>query len=236
MFQEVNLCPNLTVAENIFAGRYPRQPWWRGGGIDWTAVDREARRLLGAMQLDIDVTRLLSAYPVAVQQMVAIARATAVAARVLILDEPTSSLDADEVKQLFALLKRLRGQGMAILFITHFLDQVYAIADRITVLRNGRFVGEYRAGELNRPALIVAMVGREIASASDRIITREPAANAPGQPVLREARAISRKGQVHPTDIEFRQGEIVESRASWARDARSLRACFSPWIRWTAAR
>jgi galactofuranose transport system ATP-binding protein len=208
VFQEVNLCPNLTVAENIFAGRYPRQPWWRGGGIDWTAVDREARRLLGAMQLDIDVTRLLSAYPVAVQQMVAIARATAVAARVLILDEPTSSLDADEVKQLFALLDRLRGQGMAVLFITHFLDQVYAIADRITVLRNGRFAGEYRAGELSRQALIVAMVGREIASASDRMITREPETNAPGLPVL-QARAISRKGQVQPMDIEFRQGEIV---------------------------
>ena len=98
VYQEVNLCLNLTVAENIFAGRYPRRPWWRGGGIDWAAVNAEAKRVLGALHLEIDVTRLLSAYPVAIQQMVAIARATSVSARVLILDEPTSSLDADEVK------------------------------------------------------------------------------------------------------------------------------------------
>ena len=162
VYQEVNLCPNLTVAENIFAGRYPRLPWWRGGGIDWAAVNREARRVLVALNLDIEVTRLLASYPVAIQQMVAIARATSVSARVLVLDEPTSSLDADEVKQLFAVLGRLRQQGMAILFVTHFLEQVYAIADRITVLRNGGFVGEYLARDLSRGALITAMVGREL--------------------------------------------------------------------------
>ena len=163
VYQEVNLCPNLTVAENIFAGRYPRLPWWRGGGIDWKAVNSRARGVLGALQLDIEVTRLLSSYPVAIQQMVAIARATNVSARVLILDEPTSSLDADEVRQLFAVLDRLRQQGMAILFVTHFLEQVYAVSDRITVLRNGAFVGEWRTSELSRSALITAMVGREIA-------------------------------------------------------------------------
>src|SRR5262245_24798699 len=153
VYQEVNLCPNLTVAENIFAGRYPRHPLWRGGGIDWASVNREAGRVLSSLHLDLEVTRLLSSYPVAIQQMVALARATSVSARVLILDEPTSSLDADEVKQLFGVLDRLRGQGMAILFVTHFLDQVYAISDRITVLRNGGFVGEYRASELSRGAL-----------------------------------------------------------------------------------
>jgi galactofuranose transport system ATP-binding protein len=208
VYQEVNLCPNLTVAENIFAGRYPRQPWWRGGGIDWAAVDREARRVLGALQLEIDVTQLLSAYPVAIQQMVAIARATAVSARVLILDEPTSSLDADEVRQLFALLERLRRQGMAILFITHFLDQVYALSDRITVLRNGRFAGEYRTGELSREALIVAMVGREIAAAGDQIAAGKRAPDAAGAPLL-QATAITRRGKVHPLDLEFKEGEIV---------------------------
>src|SRR6185295_16259144 len=151
--------PNLTVAENIFAGRYPRLPWWRGGGIDWAMVNREAQRVLGALQLEIEVTRLLSSYPVAIQQMVAIARATNVSARVLILDEPTSSLDADEVAQLFAVLDRLRRQGMAILFVTHFLEQVYAISDRITVLRNGAYVGEFLARDLSRAALITEMVG-----------------------------------------------------------------------------
>jgi simple sugar transport system ATP-binding protein len=206
VFQEVNLCTNLTVAENIFAGRYPRHPWRRGRGIDWAAVNREARRVLSALQLDIEVTRLLSAYPVAIQQMVAIARATNISARVLILDEPTSSLDADEVQQLFALLDRLRGQGMAILFVTHFLDQVYAICDRITVLRNGCFVGEHRTSELSREALITAMVGREGAS-GDVGLTAAPTQEV-STPVL-QARGLARKGRVQPTDIELRRGEIV---------------------------
>jgi monosaccharide-transporting ATPase len=208
VFQEVNLCTNLTVAENIFAGRYPRHPLWRGGGIDWAAVNREARRVLGALQLDIEVTRLLSTYSVAIQQMVAIARATSIAARVLILDEPTSSLDADEVQQLFAMLNRLRSQGMAILFVTHFLDQVYAVSDRITVLRNGGFVGEYRVSELSREALIAAMVGREGVLTGSVAAAARNVPEAEGVPVL-EARGLSRKGCVQPTDIEFRRGEIV---------------------------
>jgi monosaccharide-transporting ATPase len=222
VYQEINLCPNLTVAENIFAGRYPRAAWWRGGGIDWTAVNRDARRVLAELQLDLEVTRLLSSYPVAIQQMVAIARATNVSARVLILDEPTSSLDADEVRQLFAVLDRLRGQGMAILFVTHFLDQVYAISDRITVLRNGGLVGEYLARDLSRGALITAMVGRELAEAAPRAATAATAkpASVEGASAVQAApaeqvvpfvrvRGLGRWGQVEPTDIEFRCGEIV---------------------------
>jgi simple sugar transport system ATP-binding protein len=208
VYQEVNLCTNLTVAENIFAGRYPRHPWWRGGGIDWAEVNREARRVLESLHLDLEVTRLLSSYPVAIQQMVAIARATSISARVLILDEPTSSLDADEVRHLFAMLDRLRRQGMAILFVTHFLDQVYAISDRITVLRNGGFVGEYRASELSRSALITAMVGREIAPAVGASPARESNETSAAAPVL-QARGLGRKGQVQPTDVEIRRGEIV---------------------------
>jgi simple sugar transport system ATP-binding protein len=208
VFQEVNLCPNLTVAENISAGRYPRRPWWLGGGIDWSAVDDEARRVLRALQLDIDVTRLLGAYPVAIQQMVAIARATSVSARVLILDEPTSSLDEDEVAQLFVLLDRLRRQGMAILFVTHFLEQVYEISDRITVLRNGRFVGEYLTKELSREALILAMVGREIAGAGRQVAGEEKPREAAARPIL-QAKGLARRGQLLPTDIELNGGEIV---------------------------
>ena len=207
VYQDVNLCTNLTVAENVFAGRYPRRPWRRGGGIDWRAVNREAQRVLRALQLDIEVTRLLSTYSVAIQQMVAIARATNISARVLILDEPTSSLDTDEVQQLFALLDRLRSQKMAILFVTHFLDQVYAISDRITVLRNGCFVDEYRASELSREALITAMVGRDNATKRTAAASAAPTENA-GTPVL-QARGLARKGQVQPTDLELRRGEIV---------------------------
>ncbi|MEP7245644.1 MAG: sugar ABC transporter ATP-binding protein [Gammaproteobacteria bacterium] len=208
VYQEVNLCPNLTVAENIFAGRYPRHTGWRGGGIDWAAVNRDARGVLGALQIDIEVERLLSSFSVAIQQMVAIARATNVSARVLILDEPTSSLDPDEAEQLFAVLDRLRRQGMAILFVTHFLDQVYAISDRVTVLRNGAVVGEYRTGELTREALVMAMVGRKIERARDNRLTRERPADTQAIPVL-QARRLERRGQLQPTDIELRRGEIV---------------------------
>ncbi|MEO6291163.1 MAG: ATP-binding cassette domain-containing protein, partial [Burkholderiaceae bacterium] len=162
VYQEVNLCPNLSVAENIFAGRYPRLGAARAWAIDWARMQREATALLGRMNLSIDVDQTLGSYSVAVQQMVAIARALSISAQVLILDEPTSSLDDDEVARLFTVLRQLREQGMAILFVTHFLDQVYALCDRITVLRNGELVGEYRTADLGHSALIAAMVGREM--------------------------------------------------------------------------
>ena len=205
VYQEVNLCPNLSVAENVFAGRYPRlgaSGLWR---IDWARMERETRVLLARLNLDIDVSRLLSSYPVAVQQMVAIARALSVDAKVLILDEPTSSLDEHEVARLFDVLRQLRGEGMAILFVTHFLAQTYAIADRITVLRNGERVGEYLPAELPRAALITAMVGRELSAAAGRNVhTVEPA----GAAVL-EARGIGRRGQLSPLDVTLRRGEVV---------------------------
>nr|WP_259372133.1 sugar ABC transporter ATP-binding protein [Caldimonas mangrovi] len=207
VYQEVNLCPNLSVAENIFAGRYPRTGWQGGWRIDWARMQREAAALLARLDLHIDVTRLLAGYSVAVQQMVAIARALSIQARVLVLDEPTSSLDESEVQRLFAVLRRLRGEGLAILFVTHFLDEVYAISDRITVLRNGRFVGEYRAGELDRGALITAMVGRELAPAAQAV--RQPQAAVSDRTVLLEARGLARKGQLHPIDLQIRCGEVV---------------------------
>jgi len=204
VYQEVNLCPNLSVAENIFAGRFPRRGWTGARCIDWKRVNAEAAALLKRLNLDIDVTRLLGSYPVAVQQMVAIARALRGRSRVLILDEPTSSLDADEVARLFALLRQLRSEGLAILFVTHFLDEVYEIADRITVLRNGERVGEYPTSELNAPALIAAMIGREFHATS-----AEPlAAEATGAALL-QARGLARQGAVDPIDIELREGEVL---------------------------
>ena len=206
VYQEVNLCPNLSVAENIFAGRFPRRGasgLWR---IDWARIEHDARALLlGRLNLDIDVSRLLSSYPVAVQQMVAIARALSVEAKVLILDEPTSSLDEREVARLFVVLRQLRDQGMAILFVTHFLAQTYAIADRITVLRNGELVGEYLKAELPPAALITSMVGRELSAAAGR---NERASEIEGAPVL-EARAIGRRGQLDPVDVALGRGELV---------------------------
>ena len=158
VYQEVNLCANLTVAENILLGREPR----RLGRIDYRAMNSSATELLGELDLTIDPRSTLGAHPIAVQQLVAIARATAVSARVLILDEPTSSLDADEVAELFRVMRRLRDGGTAILFVSHFLDQVYEISDRMTVLRNGRLVGEYPTAALDRVKLVAAMLGHEL--------------------------------------------------------------------------
>ncbi|MEO7335214.1 MAG: sugar ABC transporter ATP-binding protein [Caldimonas sp.] len=205
VYQEVNLCPNLSVAENIFAGRYPRRNalgLWR---IDWPAMRARAHALLLRLNLDIDVTRLLSSYSVAVQQMVAIARALSVDARVLILDEPTSSLDEQEVARLFDVLRQLRNDGMAILFVTHFLAQMYAISDRVTVLRNGERVGEFLKADLPPAALITAMVGRELSAA----IGRQAGVRDATGPAWLDARGLGRKALLDPIDIALHRGEVV---------------------------
>ncbi|KAF1022312.1 MAG: Fructose import ATP-binding protein FruK [Paracidovorax wautersii] len=207
VYQEVNLCPNLSVAENVFAGRYPRKGVTQGFRIDWAAVNRRAEELLARIGLDIDVTRLLSSYSVAVQQMVAIARALGVSAKVLILDEPTSSLDDDEVEKLFEVLRRLRGEGLAIVFVTHFLNQMYAVSDRITMLRNGAWIGEWRAADLGPQALIAAMLGRELAAQSARpaaMPTFDTAA-----PALLQIEGLGQAGQLQATDLRVRAGEVV---------------------------
>jgi monosaccharide-transporting ATPase len=207
VYQEVNLCPNLTVAENIYAGRYPRKGLLQGRRIDWGAVNRNARELVARVGLDIDVTRLLSSYPVAVQQLVAIARALSIESRVLILDEPTSSLDEEEVQTLFGVLRRLRDEGLAIVFVSHFLNQVYAISDRITVLRNGSWVGVWPVQELGPQALIAAMLGRELAAPTDSTQTT-PIFDA-GRPALLHAEALGQSGQLQPMDLTLRPGEVV---------------------------
>lgn len=207
VYQEVNLCPNLSVAENIFAGRYPRKGMAGAWAIDWARMYRESRELLTRLNLNIDVTQTLSSYSVAVQQMVAIARGLSISAQVLILDEPTSSLDDEEVERLYGVLRQLRDQGMAILFVTHFLDQVYALCDRITVLRNGELVGEYPVAELGHNALIAAMVGREIATSPSTSAAHDKAGEQPA--VWLETKALNRRGHVKAIDFNIRRGEVV---------------------------
>lgn len=157
VYQEVNLCPHLTVAENIYAGREPI----KFCKIDWKTINQKSRELLQQFDLDIDVTAKLDNYSVAVQQMIAIARAVDVQARILILDEPTSSLSTAEVEKLFQIMKMLKERGLGIVFVTHFLDQVYAVTDRITVLRNGEYVGTYNTADLPKVELIGKMIGKE---------------------------------------------------------------------------
>jgi simple sugar transport system ATP-binding protein len=206
VYQEVNLCPNLSVAENIFIGRYPR----RFGMVDWRTMRKQAAELLARLDVHIDVSQPLANYPLAIQQMVAIARATSVECRVLILDEPTSSLDEAEVQTLFAVLRRLREQGMAILFVTHFLDQTYAISDRITVMRNGEREGEYACAELSRLALVNKMIGapddsQSIEQASDATADAVPQS----QEAFLRARGLARKGALAPVDLELKRGELL---------------------------
>ncbi|EKS70819.1 ABC transporter [Burkholderia sp. SJ98] len=209
VYQEVNLCPNLSVAENIFAGYFPRRGALHGYRIDWDKTHAQARELLARIGLDIDVTRVLTSYSVAVQQMVAIARALKLSSKVLILDEPTSSLDDDEVRRLFDVLRRLREQGLAILFVTHFLNQVYAISDRITVLRNSRRVGEWPTSELGAQALIAAMLGRELAAAQARQSPPDDIETATQETALLDATRLGQKGQLQPLDLRVRAGEVV---------------------------
>jgi simple sugar transport system ATP-binding protein len=204
VYQEVNLCPNLSVAENIFIGRYPR----RWGMVDWRAMRKRAAGLLARLQIDVDVSKPLGEFPLAIQQMVAIARALNTESRVLILDEPTSSLDEAEVQTLFGVLRRLREEGMAILFVTHFLDQTYAISDRITVMRNGEREGEYACAGLSRLTLVNKMIGAP-ADAEEAGSDAASGQDAGRGEVFLRARGIARKGVLAPVDLELHRGELL---------------------------
>jgi simple sugar transport system ATP-binding protein len=204
VYQEVNLVPTLSVAENVLLGRQPKK--W--GMIRWREVRRWAEAALSRLDLSIDVGRPLSAYSIAIQQMVAIARALDVSAKLLILDEPTSSLDADEVARLFEVMRRLRDSGLGIVFVTHFLEQVYAATDRITVLRNGKLVGEYETAALPRGELVARMMGRELAEFEHQ--TQERDESAGGQkPILLRAEGVSRRGSIEPMTLSIQRGETL---------------------------
>lgn len=204
VYQEVNLIPELSVADNILLGRQPT----RFGLLLKRQINARAANALKRLGLEIDVTRSLKDYSLAVQQLVAIARALDVEARVLILDEPTSSLDAAEVRFLFNVLRQLRSEGLAILLVTHFLDQVYAVSDRITVLRNGQFIGEYETSALSRLNLISAMIGRNAEELAAGASTT-PSNNSIQKKVALSAKGLGRKDWMTPLDMDLYPGEIL---------------------------
>jgi simple sugar transport system ATP-binding protein len=208
VYQEINLCPNLSVAENMFIGRQPM----RFGRIHWRELNRRAEEALKRLNVVIDVTQVLSSYSIAIQQMVAIARVLDVSSKILILDEPTSSLDETEVERLFGLIRTLRDQGLAILFITHFLDQTYRISDRITVLKNGEFCGEYRTADLPKLDLIAKMLGKELSEfsyATEHTAKKREIATAHEEaPVLR-IRQLGLRGSIAPFDLDLGEGEVL---------------------------
>ena len=204
VYQEVNLCPNLTVAENLFIGREPRKL----GMIDWKQMNERSGKLLESLDIHVPPTQMLEECSIAIQQMIAIARAVDMKCRVLILDEPTSSLDDDEVEKLFVLMRRLRDEGVGIIFVTHFLEQVYAVCDRITVLRNGELVGEYETKDLPRVMLVAKMMGKDFDDLADIKGEHKDKKKAKPEPVI-EAKGISHKGTIKPFDLTINKGEVI---------------------------
>ncbi len=206
VFQEVNLCTNISVAENIFAGHEPRNKLFM---IDWKQMNQKAREILSWVGLeDIDVTRSLGEYSVAIQQMVAIARAVNFNCKVLILDEPTSSLDDKEVDKLFAVMRQLKADGKGIIFVTHFLEQVYAVCDRITVLRNGELEGEFATADLPRLKLVQTMLGHEVAEL-DSLHSNNAIEEKKDVPIILKAVALTHTGTIKPFSVEIKKGEVV---------------------------
>ena len=204
VYQEVNLLPNLTVAQNLYLGREPK----KFGLIDWARINHQSRDVLKRFDLDIDVTRPLSTYSVAIQQLIAIARGVDMSAKVLVLDEPTASLDVDECEQLFGVMRELKAKGIGIVFITHFLDQVYAVCDRITVLRNGQLVGEYEAAKLSRSELVGHMLGKEL-QAETKVQAGEVRRDKSLSEPLLDLEKVAVRGSLHATDLTVRRGEAV---------------------------
>lgn len=206
VYQEVNLCPNLSIGENVMLGREVRG--WLG--IDWAKTHAEAQEALARLGLGgLDPRAPLSSISIAMQQLVAISRAMVTDSTVLILDEPTSSLDANEVEVLFNVIRHLRDQGVAILFVSHFLDQVYEISDRVTVLRNGQFVGEYPIEELDRTQLISKMIGKDFETLRALGSNRQTEVRDRTTTPLLAATDLGRKGAIEPTDVEIHTGEVV---------------------------
>lgn len=206
VYQEVNLCTNISVAENIMLGHEPQ----RFGSIDWRKMNELAYHAIHRLSLDIDVTRPLGSYSVAIQQMVAITRALEVlSAKVLILDEPTSSLDIHETDLLFGVMRKLKNEGIGIIFITHFLHQIYQIADRITVLRNGKLVGTFDTSALPRVELIAKMLGRSLTEldAISKVKTQEEGKKK--REALVEAKELGLKGSLEPMNLELYTHEIL---------------------------
>lgn len=201
VYQEITLLPNLSVAENIYLGRQPT----RFGLIRRRQMQRQAAELLANYSLDIDVSQPLGQFSTAIQQIIAIARTVDLSAQVLVLDEPTASLDAAEVAMLFGIVRRLTAAGMGVVFVTHFLDQVYAIADRITILRNGRLVTERTAATLPQIELVSLMLGRDMEEASH---LQRRHAKPPGETAI-SIRGLGRRRMVAPVNVDIRKGEVL---------------------------
>ena len=202
VYQEITLCPNLSVAENMYIGR--------GTGVrqNWKQMNDSADKILQSLDIPAKSTQQLSSCSIAIQQMVAIARAVDMDCKVLILDEPTSSLDEQEVQKLFGLMRDLKKRGVGIIFVTHFLDQVYEICDKITVLRDGKFVGEYEIKDLPRVQLVSKMLGKELDDMSDIKSDAKKYDGADAENTVFEAQGLRSNAGIKPFDFYIKKGEV----------------------------
>lgn len=202
VYQEITLCPNLTVAENMFIGRAEEVI------VNWKKRIDKTNAILASLGISAKATQQLSSCSIAVQQMVAIARAVDMECKVLILDEPTSSLDDQEVAKLFSLMRDLKNRGVGIIFVTHFLEQVYEVCDKITVLRNGELIGEYLIKDLPRVALVSKMLGKELGDLS--ALQNETACDISRQKdIVVEVKGLSGDSGIRPFDFKTCKGEVT---------------------------
>lgn len=202
VYQEITLCPNLSVAENMFIGRT------KGFGQNWRKMNADTEKILKSLDIPAKSTQQLETCSIAVQQMIAIARAVDMDCKVLILDEPTSSLDEQEVEKLFTLMRNLKAKGVGIVFVTHFLDQVYEVCDRITVMRDGQLVGEYEIKDLPRVQLVSKMLGKELDDMSDIKDEQQAYEREEGAVPVFEAEGLVSDAGIKPFDFHIDKGEV----------------------------
>lgn len=202
VYQEITLCPNLSVAENMFIGRT------KGVGQNWKKMNKAADDILQSLDIPAKATQQLASCSIAIQQMVAIARAVDMECKVLILDEPTSSLDDQEVQKLFKLMRDLKKKGVGIIFVTHFLDQVYEVCDKITVLRDGQLVGEYEIKDLPRVQLVSKMLGKELDDMSDIKGEQKAFEKSKSDASVFEAEGLYSDAGIKPFDFHIEKGEV----------------------------
>lgn len=205
IYQEINLVPFRSVSENIFMGREPR----RWGLIDWRRMNREAAAILERFGIHVDVTQSLLSLNVAIQQMVAIARAVSFESRLVIMDEPTSSLDDREVATLFDVIRQLKREGVAVIFVSHRLDELYAVCDRVTIMRDGETVGDHAIARITKLELVAKMLGKELGEVHRSGVTGFGATVHEGRQHVLEARHLRRGQALRGVDLSVRAGEIV---------------------------
>ncbi len=202
VYQEITLCPNLSVAENMFIGRT------KGVGQNWKKMNKDTEKILQSLDIPATATQQLESCSIAVQQMIAIARAVDMDCKVLVLDEPTSSLDEQEVAKLFKLMRDLRARGVGIVFVTHFLDQVYEICDRITVMRDGQLVGEFPIKDLPRVKLVSKILGKVLDDMADIKGDQKAYERKPGTVPVLEAEGLVSDAGIKPFNFHIDKGEV----------------------------